>query len=342
MIIKTKFDTLNGAQIDAYTLDTGKGFSAEIITFGGIVRRLTTDGVDVALSKENMDGFLDNEECFGAIIGRNSNRIANARFTLNGAEYQLKANDNAHNLHGGEERSFRNRIWEAEAKDGDEPQLILHLESPDMEEGFPGNVTTKVVYTLTADKTLRIAYEATTDKETIVSMTNHSYFNLNGHNSGTVENHKLAIYADYYTPADKECIPTGEIRKVDGTAFDLRNGVVLKDVLFAEDEQLRQFGGFDHNFCLSGQGFRKVASLTGDQSGITMDTYTDRIGVQLYTGNLLEEKPDGKDGAVYKAHNGLCLETQMFPDAANNPQFPPAWLKPGEVYKTVTEYRFKR
>ena len=338
-ITKQKFGTIPAGEVSAYTLDNGKGLVAEILDFGGIIRSLTFNGTDVVLGRDSIEEYQKNDGYFGALIGRNSNRIAHARFSLCGKEYSLAKNDGDNNLHGGNV-GFDSKIWNAEAIDGDEPSLKLSLVSPDMEEGFPGEVKVTVVYTVTKENSIRIHYEGVTDQTTVLNMTNHSYFNLNGHNAGNIENHTLWMGASFFTPNSDECLPTGEVLSVEGTAFDFRQPKKVGADFAGGDAQIALFDGYDHNFPLDGFGFRKVVELSGDQSGITMEMYTDQPATQLYTGNAIEEGRVCKGGAVYTKHSGLCLESQVFPNNLTFSHFPTSVLKAGEKYDTTTEYKF--
>ncbi len=338
-IQKTKFGEYGGTDVYCYTLDNAKGLRAEILTLGGIVKKLIYNGVDVVLGRDTLEEYCSNEGYFGALIGRNANRIENASFDLNGQSYTLFANDGANNLHGGK-IGFDKKVWGAECIDAAEPSLMLTLTSPDGEEGFPAAVDVKVTYTLTADNAIRIHYEGTADSDTVLNMTNHTYFNLNGHDSGTVDGHSLWLDSNFYTPNTAACIPNGEIQNVQNTPFDFRTAKTLGEGFQSQHEQIKLFGGFDHNFALSGRGYRLAGKLTGDKTGITMEFYTDQSGVQLYTGNVIEEGRKCKDGAVYTKHSALCLETQAFPNSLKFSHFPSAILKKGEKYDTVTTYQF--
>ncbi len=341
MIQKQSYGALNGEEVFLYTLDNGRGLSAEIFTYGGIVKRLTFQGTDVVLGRNTPEEYHNGGGCFGALIGRNSNRLENAEFTLNGKTYHLLANNGRNNLHGGDANSFRKKVWNAEAIDGKEPVLKLNLSSPDGEEGFPGNAEIVVQYTLTKENGLKIDYRGECDADTLMNLTNHSYFNLNGHDSGAIDGHTVQLESEFYTPNTDECMPYGEILAVDGTAFDLQNGKKLGDVFASQEEQVTMFGGFDHNFCLTGTGYRKIGSLTGDKTGIVMEIYTDLPGVQIYTGNMIPEADVCKDGVKYIKHQGVCFETQAFPNAMRYSHFPSIVLKKGEVYQTTTTYQFK-
>ncbi len=335
-----KYGEHEGRDVYKYTLDNGNGLVAEILNYGGIIVKLVFRDTDVVLGRNNFDEYLDNKGYFGALIGRNSNRIENAEFILNEKTYKVCKNKGEHNLHGGKV-GFDKRVWDAETVDAEEPALILTLTSPDGEEGFPGEVKIKVTYTLTKDDAIAIHYEGEADADTVLNMTNHTYFNLNGHNQGTVDNHKMWMNSSFYTPNNADCIPVGEVVSVKGTPFDLRETDILKDRFTSSHEQIKMFSGFDHNFVIDGMGYRLGAVVTGDKSGISMEMYTDNAGVQLYTGNSIDENTVGKDGAVYSVHSALCLETQSFPNGLKYTHFPNGFLKKGEKYDTVTVYKFK-
>lgn len=340
MITKELFGNHEGKDVFLYKLDNENGLSVEIITFGGVIKNIYYKGLDLVLGRDSLEEYLDNDGYLGALIGRNSNRIQNAEFELGGKVYKLFPNDKGvSNLHGGK-IGYDSRVWDSEAVDGKEPALILTLHSPDGEEGFPGNADIKVTYTVTTENSLKIHYEAVCDADTVMNMTNHAYFNLNGHNSGVTDNHTLTLDSDFYTPNTEKCLPYGEILSVEGTVFDLRKPVRLGDVFESDNEQIKMFKGFDHNFCLNGRGFRKVSELCGDKSGIKMETYTDLPGIQVYCGNFLKPERVCKGGAIYDSHHAICLETQVFPNAMALPHFPSPILRKGEKYDTVTEYKF--
>lgn len=340
MIEKNLFGVIKNKEVYCYKLSNGKNLTAEILNYGGIIKNLFYKGTDVVLGRDTLEEYLDNDGYYGALIGRNSNRIRNSEFTINGEKYILAKNDGENNLHGGIE-GFDKKIWQAEENDSDEPSLILTLESPDGEEGFPGNAKIKVTYTITKENSLKIHYEAQCDKDTVMNLTNHSFFNLNGHNSGTIDNHILKISSSFYTPNTDQCMPCGEILNSKGTPFDLTGGKVLKDCFNSGCSQIDMFGGFDHNFVLDGRGFRKFAVLKGDKTGIEMECYTDLPGVQIYTGNCIDDARICKGGEIYAVHQAVCLETQLFPNSLEFSHFPSSILKAGEKYDTVTEYKFK-
>lgn len=341
MIEKILYGKVGPDEVYLFKMDNGKGLTAEIITYGGIVRTLCYDGVDVVLGRDTLEEYMENNGCYGALIGRNSNRIAKGEFTLGGKTYTLAKNNGNNNLHGGNV-GFGKRVWQGKAVDKAEPSLILTLTSEDGDEGFPGKVKVKVTYNLTKDNGLKIHYEGKANADTLLNMTNHTYFNLNGHDSGTVDGHTLMIQSSFYTPNTDECMPYGVVEDVSGSAFDFREGKKMYDGFTSGHPQVELFGGYDHNFALDGFGFRKFSTLTGDKTGIVMDSYTDRPAVQLYTGNGIQTERVCKNGAKYPVHGGLCLETQVFPNAMEYSHFPSPVLKKGEEYDTVTEYRFHR
>ncbi len=338
-IIKEKFGELNGNDVHVFTLDNGKGLSAQILSLGGIIKNLFFDGVDVVFGRDSMDEYSRNNGYYGALIGRNSNRIENAEFTLNGNTYKLYANNGRNNLHGGK-IGFDKKIWAAQMIDAEEPSLILTLHSPDGDEGFPGNLDVKVTYTLTEDNAISIHYEGVCDADTVLNMTNHSYFNMNGHASGSVDNHTLWIDSDFYTPNSDECMPWGEVLSVKGTPFDFTQNTKMSEHFSSDHNQVTDFDGFDHNFVLNGYGYRLSARLTGDKTGITMEMYTDCSGVQLYTCNKPYTDRVCKDGAIYGLHGAVCLETQSFPNSLKYSHFPNGILRKGQKYDTTTIYKF--
>ncbi len=338
-ISKKVFGKYNSQEVYAYTLTNKNGLTAEILTYGGIIRKLVYKDVDVMLGRDSVEEYLDNNGYFGALIGRNSNRIENSEFCLNGKEYKLYNNDGKNNLHGGK-AGFDKKIWNAEAVDGDEPSLILTITSPDGEEGFPGTVDVKVTYTLTNDNSIKIHYLGESDADTVLNMTNHAYFNLNGHASGAIDGHSLWLDSDFYTPNTDECIPTGEVLSVKNTPFDFSTDDLMGERFKSQHEQIKKFGGFDHNFALNGGGYRKVGSFKGDKTGIAMEIYTDQKGIQVYSGNMIQEGRVCKDGAVYSLHGGICFETQAFPNSTKFSHFPGVFLKKGEKYDTTTAYKF--
>ncbi len=338
-ISKRKFGNCGKNVVYAYTLTNKNGLTVQILNYGGIIRKLIYKDTDVVLGRDTMEEYMDNEGYFSALIGRNSNRIKNSEFELNGKTYKLFANDGKNNLHGGKV-GFDKKIWNVEMINEEEPSLVLSVTSPDGEEGFPGTVNVQVTYTLTNDNSLKIHYVGKADADTILNMTNHAYFNLNGHSSGSIENHSLWLDSDFYTPNTDDCIPTGEILSVNNTPFDFTKEHTIGEGLKSEHDQIEKFGGFDHNFILNGDGYRKIGRCTGDKTGISMEIYTDQIGMQIYSGNMIEEGRICKDGTIYGKHHGICFETQGFPNSINVSHFPSTVLRKGEKYNTVTLYKF--
>ena len=338
-IEKIQFGEFNNSPVYLYTLDNGNGLSAEIINYGARIRKLVYKGIDVVLGKETCEDYVNDNLFFGAAVGRNANRIGRAELVIGGETYTLSANQLGNHLHGGFE-GFDKKMWNATVIDGNEPSLELTYISPDGEEGYPGEVKVKITYTLTADNSLKIHYEGVSDKDTALNITNHSYFNLNGHNSGVANGHSLKVESDFYTPNGQGCLPNGEIVSVKNTPFDFTTAKVIAENIVIESEQTKPTKGFDHNFVLNGSGYRQVAELKGDITGITMQVYTDCPGMQFCGGNYIKEDLIYKDGATYPKYGGLCLETQVFPNWNSFSHFKGAILRKGEKYDSVTAYKF--
>ena len=338
-ITKRKYGELEGQEVFAYTLDNQKGLSAEILNYGGIITRLVFNGIDVALGWDNFDEYRNNGSCYGAMIGRNSNRIEKAQFELNGKKYTLVANDKEKsNLHGGP-NGFDKKIWRAEEK---EDGLHLFYTSPDGEENYPGTLEVEVCYYLDEDDGLQIRYKAKTDQDTVVNLTNHAYFNLNGHQNGSLENHNVRIFADYFTENDENCLPTGEILPVAGTPMDFREMQAITARIAQDNVQLKRGNGYDHNWIIKGEGFRQCAEAVGEITKIKMETLTDQPGMQFYTANYLAPDKKGKDDAGYCPRSAFCFETQGFPNATAFTHFPSPVLRADEVYNRKTIYRLSR
>jgi aldose 1-epimerase len=338
--------TPQGQDVELFTLTNAHGMEVRIITYGGILVSLKVPDRsgklgDIVNGFDSIAGYVQQppEPYFGAIIGRYGNRIANGTFTLGGVRYTLAKNNGPNTLHGGI-RGFDKVIWQARAVGNDGVQL-KYL-SKDGEEGFPGNLSATVVYTLDDHNDLKIDYSATTDKDTVVNLTNHSYFNLAGQGVGDVLGELVTIHADRFTPVDKTLIPTGELRKVDGTPFDFRTPHAIGERIDANDEQISFGQGYDHNFVLnrSGAGPQLAAKASDPKSGRVMEILTTEPGLQFYTGNQLDGTLHGKGGAVYGKRSAFCMETQHFPDSPNKPAFPSTELKPGSQYHTTTIFRF--
>jgi len=334
-----------GEPVELFTLTNSKGMRADIMTYGGILVSLKVPDrsgkpADVVLGFDTLDGYQSNPPpYFGALIGRYGNRIGGGRFTLNGTEYKLAQNNGPNHLHGGL-RGFDKVMWKARTPDAQ--NLELTYVSKDGEEGYPGNLTATVTYTLTDNNELKLDYRATTDKDTVLNLTNHSYFNLAGQGEGDILSHQIMINADRFTPVDSGLIPTGELRSVEGTPFDFRHPKAIGERIDAPDAQIILGKGYDHNFVLnrSGNGPELAAKVMDPKSGRMMEVLTTEPGVQFYTGNFLDGSIRGKGGKVYGRRFGLCLETQHFPDSPNKPNFPSVVLKPGAQYQTTTVYKF--
>ena len=352
-IEKTTFGRLpDGTTADLFTLRNTNKLTAKITNYGGIVVSLRVPDKgdnfeDVVLGFDSLAGYLDDiylqeSPFFGAIIGRFGNRIAGGKFNLEGAEYTLATNDRPNHLHGGE-KGFDKVVWEAEEVYEEEAVgLRLHYLSQDGEEGYPGKLSVSVTYMLTNKNELQITYLAETDKTTIINLTQHSYFNLSGNVKKRILGHQLMLNADAFIPVDDSMIPTGEIKGVEGTPFDFRDPKEIGPAVHTENEQLRRGQGFDHCFVLKEKerGLRLAASVFEPDSRRYLEVFTQEPGVQFYTGNHLTGALVGKEGIKYLPHSGLCLETQHFPDAPNQPQFPSVELRPGEVYESKTVFKF--
>ena len=334
----------DGTPVEIYTLSDGN-YEARIATYGGIVVSLKAPDrngrpADVVLGFDDLDGYVANfngpsSAFFGAIIGRYGNRIAHGSFTLDGKKYSLPLNNGENTLHGGP-HGFNNVVWKAKpVADGVELSYL----SKDGEAGYPGNLSTMVRYTLVKGS-LRIEYSATTDKDTVVNLTNHSYFNLAG--QGDILNHQLTLHASHFTPVDAGLIPTGELKPVESTPFDFRKATAVGARINADDEQLHRGHGYDHNWVLDSKGGKlaEAAELYDPGSGRLLKVLTDQPGVQFYSSNFLDGSIKGKGGKPDQLHAAVCLETQHFPDSPNHPDFPTTELKPGERYHTVTVYSF--
>jgi aldose 1-epimerase len=336
----------DGAAVELYTLTNAKGMQAGIITYGGTVVSLTAPDrngkyADVVLGMDDLAGYMKATAFFGALIGRYGNRIGHAQFTLEGKAHKLPANDGPNTLHGGP-AGFDKHVWSAvPGSSADGETLELTYVSKDGEAGFPGTLTSKVVYTLTAKNELKIDYTATTDKPTVVNLTNHSYFNLAGQGEGDILAHEVMIDAARFTPVDSGLIPTGELRPVAGTPFDFTKPTAVGARIDAADEQIKFGMGYDHNWVLNkgAGGLTKAAEVHEKKSGRVMEVWTTEPALQFYTGNFLDGTLHGK-GKTYVRRGALCMETQHYPDSPNQPSFPSTELKPGATYHTTTVYRF--
>jgi aldose 1-epimerase len=337
----------DGTTIDLYTLKSSP-IEARVMNYGaGIVSLRVPDRTgelrDIVLGFPDLKGYVQNHSSsaprfFGSVIGRYANRIARASFSLDGKRFTLARNNGENILHGGP-GGFHNVVWDAElARDG----VAFHYLSKDGQEGFPGNLSVTVRYTLLQAE-LQIEYLATTDRPTVVNLTNHSYFNLSGAGSGgTILSHRLRLFGSRFTPVDSSLIPTGELRRVDSSPFDFRTATAIRDRIDADDEQLRFGHGYDHNFVLddSSAELKQAAELHDPASGRTLEIWTTEPAIQFYSGNFLDGRSHGKNGVAYAKHAGLCLETQHYPDSPNHPEFPSTILRPGQTFNSLTTYRF--
>lgn len=332
----------NGQKARLFTMENDRGMSVSVTEYGANLVSLKVpdkngDFRDVVLGYDSVAGYEDGDASIGATVGRNANRIGGASFVINGRKYGLEKNDNGNNLHSGP-NVYNKRMWETETAEDIQVTFILHSEDGD--QGYPGNLDMRVTYGLTEENELRITYDAVPDQDTVINMTNHSYFNLNGHNSGDILGHKVTLHADYFTRADEASIPTGELTDVTGTPLDFREGHAIGDEIGSDYEAIRFGGGYDHNWVLKNNGkFDKAAQAEGEISGIVMEVWTDLPGMQMYTANFLDGEK-GKDEAVYGRRSAVCFETQYFPDAVNKENFASPVCRAGERYHTVTAYKF--
>jgi aldose 1-epimerase len=345
-LLDSSFDTIiEGKAVKLCWLKT-PNLKLAITNYGGrLVGLWTRDKsgqfTDVVIGRGSTRAYIEGPESyFGATIGRVGNRIAKGKFTINEKEYTIIPNNNENALHGGE-HGFQDKVWNAQQPNGH--TLILSYTSPDMEEGFPGTLMAKVTYTLTENNSLLMQYEATTNKPTIVNLTNHAYFNLNGEGSGSILKHQLQIHAEKFTPVDTHLIPTGELRNIADTPFDFSKPHAIGDRIKMDNEQLTFGGGYDHNFVVNSKKLNEMkhaARVVGDKSGIVMDVFTKEPGIQFYSGNFMNSENRLKSGAKDDFRSAFCLETQHFPDAPNQLNFPTILLNPFETYHTVSEYAF--
>ena len=339
---RNDFDTIvNNQKIMLFTLHNGE-MEACVTNYGGRIVSLMVpdrDGTlrDIVLGHDNIHEYTATDDNFGATIGRYGNRIRQGQFTLDSAQYRLPQNNFGHCLHGGS-KGFHHSVWKVE--NISDSLIVLTLNSPDGEAGFPGNLLVRIIYTLTSDNSLKISYAAVTDKPTVVNLTNHSYFNLSGNPGQNINDEIVFINASEYIPIDSTFIPLGEIASVENTPFDFRYGKSIADALGDESNQQLQNGkGFDHNMVLDNDG-TAVASVYDSNSGIVMDVFTDQPGIQFYIGNFLDGTARGKKGIYYPRRSAICLETQHYPDTPNHPEWPDTRLNPGETYATTTIYKF--
>ena len=334
-------------EIYVFVLKNKNNMSAKVTNYGGTLLSICCEDrygklEDVVLGHSDINEYSNINGYLGATVGRYANRIGNASITLEGKTYELFKNDGNNHLHGGK-NGFNKAVWSSEIKSDEyDEYLELSYLSKDGEENYPGNLDVKVIYRLTDDNELVIEYHATTDKTTVVNLTNHAYFNLSGHNNGDILNHKVKIVSDSITEANAESIPTGEIRDIKNTPMDFREFKVVGKDIEADYDQLNFAKGYDHNYIVNEKmdGIKKIAEVVEDNTGRRMEVYTTMPGVQFYTGNFIGKDAKGKEGASYSKRSGLCLETQYYPDSLNNPSFPSPILKPNEKYEHKTIYKF--
>lgn len=334
---------VDSKEVDLYVLKNSKNMQVVITNYGARIVSLVVPNKhqtfsDVVLGYDNLNDYVTAAQpYFGAIIGRYCNRIANGKFALDGKIYQLEKNEGPNSLHGGK-NGFHTKVWSAyQSRDN---VIELRYTSEDGEAGYPGNLNVKVIYTLTDENALHMEYAATTDRKTIINLTNHAYFNLNGEGDSTILDHEIMINANTITPINNLFIPTGVLMAVEGTPFDFRKFATIGARINEDNEQLKNGNGYDHNWVLNkSKGLRVVATVRSPKTGIVMDLITEKPGLQFYTGNFLNDNI-GKGGKVYKFRSAFCLETQHFPDSPNQPTFPKTILKPGQIYESTTIYRF--
>lgn len=346
-ISKAAFGTADGKPVEIYSLTNRKGMEARIMTYGGTVVSLRVPDRngklgDVVLGYDSLADYQRSTFNFGSLIGRYGNRIAKGRFSIDGREFTLARNNGANHLHGGV-KGFDKVVWTARPSvESDGPYLELTYLSLDGEEGYPGNLKIKVVYSLTENNELKIEYTATTDKPTVVNLTQHSYFDLAGTGNGDILRHELFINADRFTPTDSGSIPSGELRSVKGTPFDFTKSTAIGSRIDQNDEQLKFGNGYDHNFVLNKNhgAFTLAATVYDAGTGRVMKVFTTEPGLQFYSGNFLDGSIKGKNGMDYPRRSGFCLEAQHFPDSPNEPKFPTTLLRPGQKYSQTTIYRF--
>jgi aldose 1-epimerase len=347
-VLRAPFGTMPGGKpVELFTLTNDAGMEVRAMTYGGIIVSLRVPDRngrldDVVLGHDSAGGYAKNDPYFGAIIGRYGNRIAKGRFTLDGRTYQLATNNGPHHLHGGI-KGFDKVMWKGESfQDARGAGVLFTYTSADGEEGYPGTLSVRVRYTLTANNELVVDYHATTDKPTIVNLTQHSYFNLAGQGARDILDHRLQIDADRFTPVDATLIPTGELAAVGGTPFDFREPAAIGARIEADNQQIKYGPGYDHNWVLnrSGAGLQVAARVSEPTTGRTLEVRTTEPGIQFYSGNFLDGTITGKQGRVYERRYGFCLETQHFPDSPNHANFPPTTLRPGQEYTSRTVFAF--
>ncbi len=339
--------TQSGTPVERITMTNESGASVSLLTYGGILTSIIVPDrhgifADVCLGYDSVADYERGSGYLGATVGRYANRIAGGNLVIDDVRYALTCNESPNHLHGGAV-GFDKKVWTAECSEQEgSDSVTIRYTSPDGEEQFPGTLAVAVTISWNDENELSLSYKAVSDKKTVINLTNHAYFNLAGHNGGTIEDHRITIAADAFTVVDARCLPSGELRPVEGTPFDLRTARRIGDGLALEDEQLRNGRGYDHNFVLIDpeEGICKACELYDPASGRVMETFTDMPGLQLYTGNMLDIPFEAKDRARYGKHGGLCLETQYFPDTPNQPTFPSCVFDAGEEYEHTTVYKF--
>lgn len=349
MIKQTVFGTTkDGKEVKEYTVENANGMSFSAIEFGAVIRKVFTKDkngelADVVLGFDSVQDYENDDTYLGAVVGRYANRIGNATFTLNGVEYKLDKNDNGNTLHGGFD-GYDKRVWASESFADEKGEGVkFMLVSEDGDQSYPGKLELAVKYTLTNDNEIILEYTGMSDKDTICNLTNHSYFNLAGHDSGDVLNQLVWLNSDFITEADEASITTGKLVAVKGTPMDFTTEIAIGDRIDADYYQIKFGAGYDHNWVIKGYEKGKMnltATLRDSASGRKMEVYTDLPGVQVYSGNFLKAKIPGKNQAKYTRRTGVCFETQYYPDSINKPEFPSPILKAGEEYKTTTIYKF--
>lgn len=342
---KSFFGKCDEIEIYQYTMSNSGGMTVSVIDRGATIRSIIVPDkagnmVDVALAYDKAESYKVNAEYFGNAIGRYANRLEDAQFEIGGKAYNVGKNNGRNSLHGGGASGFDKKTWAVEIVSEEvEPELKFTLFSPDGDGGYPGNLNVEISYKLTKDNSLVINYKAASDADTVLNLTNHSYFNLAGHSSGDIDNQILQLNCSFFTPNTDECMPYGEILSVKGTPFDFTTPKKFGEAFAQEHEQTQRFKGFDHNFVIDGRGYRLFAVAENPENGICMECFTDKPGVQLYSGCSLDCK-DGKDGASYGFHGAFCLETQYFPNSMKYSHYPCPILKANDKYDFTTEYKF--
>ena len=339
------FGEINGKKVELISMTNNEGNTIKLTNYGATLVWLEVPDKDgnkenITFGYETLEAYLRGDPYFGSVVGRYANRIAGGKFTLDGVEYELAINNPPNTLHGGP-GGWHSVVWDIEiiVKEGEEPSVKFTYISPDMEEGYPGEVEAEAVYTWTDENELVIEYKCSTDKKTVLNITNHAYFNLHGAGNGDILDHELMIAAGKFTPVDENLIPTGELRPVEGTPFDFTTPHIIGDRIEADYEQLRLGLGYDHNFVLDNKS-EPDAVVYEPESGRVIEMNTDQPGVQFYCGNFLNGLEKGHGGKIYEYRSGLCLETQHFPDSPNKPEFPTTVLEPGKPFTSKTVYKF--